>query len=398
MDAGSEQPERIDDDASGGGVVLRRLLAVATLTPSQAALLVTDAMDQLELARSEGRYPIRFRVDAVTVSEDGRLTIECAGSGASCHEMSDAIAGLLRSITTNCRDSALADRLHESIAETTDLDGLVQRVRRAVAPDADPAEERRRRCQLAELVTVVRGRPLGDGRVVADGANLPGRPGVAAGSALAAHGWYPPARNAWHRRSRRPSRRRAALVLITVLVLIGALWSAPRAWTELRRGWDAVLNPVNPSGQNQISPVSPPPPEPAVVQDESATAGGTTAPKSVHVGVPGSAGPISQVTATLADGGCMPGQECTIRVDVHFDSAASVDTATWKLNVYDRCSGDVRTSTETSLPIPPGRHQVYGISRAALPDGTALAVAAVTSAPAVVASEPLLLPADNASC
>lgn len=393
-----EPPQRIAADARGGGVALRRLLAVAKLTPAQAALLVTDVVDQLELARGQGRYPIRLRGDAVTVSESGQLTIECTGSAASWPAVNDAMAGLLRSIASNCRGSALADRLSESIAETTDLAGLAQRVRQAIAPELDPTEETRRRCQLAELVSATMGRPLPDHRVAAEQANVQTWPSMATGSSLAPTGWFPPVRSVWHRRRRRPSRRRTAFGVIAILILIGALWTGPLAWSELSRGWDALLHPVNPSEQNHISPVSPPPPPPVANQENSPTVQGTTGPGPVHTGLPGRAGPITRVTATFANGECATGQPCTMRVDVHVDPAANVGAVTWHVSVYDRCSGAVHPGNDVTMPVPPGGQQVYGITSVVLPPAPALAVAALTSAPAAAASEPAFVPAENATC
>src|SRR5262245_57902178 len=96
-----EPAQRIDIDARGGGVVLHELLAIATLTRAQAALLVTDVIDQLELVRSRGGYP-NLRDHGVTVSDRGQLVIDGTGSAASWHDVDDAVAGLLRSIATNC--------------------------------------------------------------------------------------------------------------------------------------------------------------------------------------------------------------------------------------------------------------------------------------------------------
>ena len=394
-DARSDPPEHIDYDERVRGVALGRLLAVAALTPAQAALLVTDALDQLEPARSEGPYPLHLR--DVTVSESGQLTIGCTAS-ASRQGMSEAVIELVRRIATNCRGSALADRLHETLAETTDLDALVQRVRQAITPDVDPAQESRKRCQLAGLVAATMGLPRTDSRVVGERTDVQDWPYVAEESTLAPSGWFPPVRNPWHLKRRRPSRRQGVLGLIAILILVAAALMAPRVWSELRRGWDAVLNPVNPAEQNQIRPVSPPPPEPPADQAAPATTDVGRAPSSVDVGAPGSAGPITLVTATRANGGCRPGQACAVRVDVHLDPAAAVGAVTWRVNVYDRCSGEVRTGSDVTLPVQPGSQQVYGIVRTDLPPSAALAVAAVTSAPATAASEPLLVPAENARC
>ncbi|MFG1784295.1 hypothetical protein ACGFIU_17800 [Rhodococcus oryzae] len=392
-----EPVQRIDIEAGGGRIVLRGLLAIATLKPAQAALLVTDVIDQLELVRSRDGYPV-LRDQAVTVSDRGQLAIDRTGSAASWHDVQDAVAGLLRSIATNCRDHALADRLDESIARTTDLADLAKWVRGAVATELDPSTVGRTRCQLAELVSATKGRALSDDRAVTEPANSQSPPSPAAGSSLAPKGWYPPVGNPWHRRRRRLSRRRGVLGLISILLLVGVVWAAPGAWSELSRGWDALLHPVNLSEQNHISPVSPPPPAPEADQATSPTAQGTAEPGPVDTGLPGRAGPITLVTATFANGECATGQPCTIRVDVHVDPAANLGAVTWHSSVYDRCSGAVLPGNDVTMPVPPGGQQVYGITRVVLPPAPALAVAALTSAPANAASEPVFVPAANAQC
>ncbi|OUS95284.1 hypothetical protein CA951_14815 [Rhodococcus sp. NCIMB 12038] len=394
-DARSEPPAQPDHAGPVSGVALGRLLAAAILSPAQASLLVADALDQLEPARSEG--PDRSRIRNVTVSDSGYLTIEYGRGAVSGQDFNEEVAGLFRSIATNCRGSALPDRLHESLVETTDLDALLQRVRLAVEPDVEPDEERRKRCQLARLVAATTGRPRLDGRTVEEPPAGEKPPPVVSGFTLASPGWFPPVRNPWHRRKRRPSRRQGALGLVAILMLFAAVWMAPRAWTELQRGWDAVLNPVNPEEQNQIRPVSPPP-EPPADQPTPATTEAGRVPPPVDVGAPASAGPITLVTATRANGECGPGQACEIRVDVHLDPAATVDAVTWRVSVYDRCSGEVRAGGDVSERVQPGSQQVYGIVRTDLPPGSALAVAAITSAPATAGSEPLLIPAENARC
>ncbi|QSE95038.1 hypothetical protein JWS13_43760 [Rhodococcus pseudokoreensis] len=394
-DARPELPAQPDHAGPVSGVALGRLLAAAILSPAQASLLVADALDQLEPARSDG--PDRIRLRNVTVSDSGHLTIEYGRGAVSGQDVNEEVAGLFRSIATNCRSSALPERLHESLVETTDLDALLQRVRLAIEPGVDPAEESRKRCQIARLVAATKGRPRPDGRTVEEPPAGEKPPSAATGSTLASPGWFPPVRNPWHRRKRRHSRRQGAFGLVAILILFAAVWMAPRAWSELRRGWDAVLNPVNPEEQNQIRPVSPPP-EPPADQAAPATTEAGRVPPPVDVGAPGSAGPITLVTATRANGECGPGQACEIRVDVHLDPAATVDAVTWRVNVYDRCSGEVRAGGDVSERVQSGTQQVYGIVRTDLPPGTALAVAAITSAPATAASEPLLIPAENARC
>ncbi len=185
--------------------------------------------------------------------------------------------------------------------------------------------------------------------------------------------------------------------LSAIILLVGAVAAGPLMWGELSRGWGAIVHPVNPSSENQLQPVSPPPAEPADQPVVATEAGGVEA-APVHTGAPAAAGKITGVTASFADGSCSAGQPCDVRVDVHLDPGATVDSVTWKLNVYDRCSGEVHTGADVTLPVEQGRDGVYGLSKAFLPQSHALALAAVTSDPATAASEPLYVPAEKVTC
>lgn len=382
----SVPPTRTDDDA-GGGVELGRLLAVATLTPAQAALLVTDTVDQLELAHTRGHHPIRLRGDAVMVSEDGQLTIDCVKNAGSWDEVRDTTAGLLRRIVTNCRSEALAERVDAAITESSDLVGLARRVRYAAATEFDETEVGRKRSQIAALVAVVKGhaRPV-DG--TAERADVPR---VTEERTFVPNRRRPPAGTVWHRKKRRLPRRRTVMALLAIIALVGLVWVAPTAWSELNRGWHTLLDPVESSMDDRIDPVSPPPPVPDV-------APGAPVPGPVGTGLPGSVGPITRVAASFANGPCEPGESCTVRVDVGLDPAANIGAVTWNLAVYDRCTGVTLPGGETTVPVPPGGPEAYGIGSVDLPPGSALAVAAVTTVPAAAASEPLYVPAENAAC
>lgn len=378
-EACSGPPVCIDDDT--GGVALGRLLAIATLTPAQAALLVTDVVDQLELAHGRGRPPIRFRNDAVMVSGTGHLTIRSTGDAGSWDEVRDVAAGLLHRIVTNCRSEALADRLDVAIAESSDIVGLARRVRYAAATEFDDAEIGRKRSQLAALVTAVKGRACTE-----DAAAEPTDvPIPTAKRPLASNRRHTSVGKVWYRKRRRLSRRRGILALLAVLLIVGMVWAAPTAWSELSRAWSTLLDPVESSMDDRISPVSPP-------------AEPETGPGPVDTALPGAAGPITQVAATFANGPCEAGRSCTVRVDVGLDPAASVGAVTWNPTVYDRCTGTALPGGEVTIPVPPGAREAYGIGSVDLPPGSALAVAAVTTAPAATASEPMYVPSENATC
>ncbi|MEU5843031.1 hypothetical protein [Rhodococcus sp. NPDC047139] len=383
---------RIDDDTGVGGISLERLLEAATLTAAQAALLVTDVVDQLELAHGRDRYPTSLRSDAATVSESGHLTIECDGPARSWDDLRAAVSGVLRQIATNCRSAALADRVDESIAESSDLAGLARSVRRSAAKEFDPSEVERKRSQLAALVAAVLGRDHPESHV--DRTDVSDKPLPAKRSSLASSTWHPPVGKVWHRKKRRPSRLRGLLALLAVLALVGSVWAAPTAWSELKRGWSALLDPVETPMSDQISPVSPPPPEPEVAPPPAEP--GAVEPGPVDTGLPGAAGPITRVAATFANGACEAGRSCTIRVDIGVDPAANVGAVTWNLTVYDRCTGDVRPGGEVTVPT--GGQEAYGIGRVDLPADSAFGIAATTSVPAAAASEPVYVPVENATC
>lgn len=373
-EARSGPPVCTDDT---GGVALGRLLAIATLTPAQAALLVTDVVDQLELAHGRGCSPIRFRYGDVMVSDTGQLTIRSTGHAGSWDEVRDVAARQLHRIVTNCRSEALADRVEVALAESSDLIGLTRRVRYAAATEFDDAEIGRKRSQLAALVTAVKGRARTED-ASAERTNVPI-------PATGRNRRHPSVGKVWHRKRRRLSRRRGIFALLAVLVLVGMVWAAPTAWSELNRAWRTLLDPVESSMDDRISPVSPP-------------AEPETGPGPVDTALPGAAGPITQVAATFANGPCEAGQSCTVRVDVGVDPAASVGAVTWNPTVYDRCTGATLPGGEVTIPVPPGAREAYGIGSVDLPPGSALAVAAVTTVPAATASEPMYVPSENATC
>ncbi|MEV8193641.1 hypothetical protein ACRAJ3_01840 [Rhodococcus pyridinivorans] len=357
------------------------------MTPAQAALLVTDTVDQLELAHTRGHHPIRLRGDAVMVSEDGQLTIDCIKNAGSWDEMRDATAGLLRRIVTNCRNEALEERVDAAIAESSDLGGLARRVRYAAATEFDETEVGRKRSQIAALVSVVKGhaRPV-DG--TAERADVPR---VTEERTFVPNRRRPPAGTVWHRKKRRLPPRRTVIALVAIIALVGLAWVAPAAWSELNRGWHTLLDPVDSSMDDRINPVSPPPPVP-----EAAPEAGVPGP--VDTGLPANAGPITQVAASFANGPCEPGRSCTVRVDVGLDPAANIGAVTWNLTVYDRCTGVTLPGRAITLPVPAGSPEAYGIGSVDLPPGSALAVAAATTVPAEAASEPVYVPTENAAC
>src|SRR5918995_66752 len=71
-----EAEERANDHpTTPDGVALRRLLAVATLTPAQAGLLARDLVTGLDRLRRDGHQPGRVTDRSTVVSTDGTLQV-----------------------------------------------------------------------------------------------------------------------------------------------------------------------------------------------------------------------------------------------------------------------------------------------------------------------------------
>jgi hypothetical protein len=102
---------------------------------------------------------------------------------------------------------------------------------------------------------------------------------------------------------------------------------------------------------------------------------------------------------------CTPGAACTIRVLVQLEpqsEAADQQLASrlvrWSFRVAERCTGNQHSAAGGVVLVPPGSDQLQAVNAVPLPAGRALAVMAVTSEPAQVASEPLLVPARHGAC
>jgi hypothetical protein len=207
-------------------------------------------------------------------------------------------------------------------------------------------------------------------------------------------------RRAWHRK--RLIRPRKPVLVGLVVVLLGAvvLWGAPRAWSELQRGWEAVFTPQEPSQQLVPAPSlrDGDGDGTAVPATDGEASGPAKEPAPVDRPAPRAAGPVTEVTIDLAEARCVGGEQCPVRVDVHLRPSAAPRPVNWSLHIVDRCTGDTQTGDGVSMTAQAGWRQVYGISRPTLPEGTALAVIAVTESPARAASEPLSVPARDALC
>jgi hypothetical protein len=382
----------LKDDA----VILRRLLAVVTLTPAQAAMLARDLVDELALLASHGQLPDRVDNRTVLVTGHGHLRVmageaearrsqPAAEAAEHATPPAPAAVDLIRQLDNNARRVGPSIRslanIDDSPADLTDLAARVHDAAGQLVGDQD----RRVRQEIAVVVAAITGGQRGMSPVG------PAEP-VAVPMTTS---WRRSSRHAWHRRRRSPWR--SMLVMLLVLAVAGAVWwGAPRAWPELQRGWDSLFTLEPPP--RELPPL--PDAVPADLEDMDVPVAGQDVeqrPAPVELPAPESAGPVTAVSVERVEGPCRPGEQCVVRVEVALERAGTARRIDWELSIVDRCTDEVDTRPGVTVIAQPGWTQVWGNSAFELPAGTALAVIAVTGSPATAASSPLLVPPDG-SC
>lgn len=106
---------------------------------------------------------------------------------------------------------------------------------------------------------------------------------------------------------------------------------------------------------------------------------------------PASAGDVATVQVRALSP-CSPGAGCVVRVHVGLVPRPSPVLVRWDARIEDVCSGARATVVGSSLTVPAHADRADVVDRLVLPAGSALAVTAVTSSPAVAASAPLWAP------
>ncbi|MGN6331010.1 MAG: hypothetical protein ACTHOD_05065 [Motilibacteraceae bacterium] len=112
---------------------------------------------------------------------------------------------------------------------------------------------------------------------------------------------------------------------------------------------------------------------------------------------PSTAGVVATVDAR-ALGACAPGTACTLRVVVQVQRQQRAVPVRWAVLAVDRCTARRTTLPGGSLTVPAGSTTASALRTVTLPKGKALAVGAVTTAPARAASKPLPAPARPPTC
>jgi hypothetical protein len=335
---------------------LRRLLQISNLTPAQALFLGHEILSALKSLPANG-----LSLDGVRVSGEGTVCLcgldrsaptepEHAGLADVLHVLAAAVRGIAPSNGAAAALDAAADRAASAEA---DLDRV------AAAMDSAERPPDSTRAEIGTLVSLATGseRPRPSAR----------RPLIKPRSARPSPRdkrempvtWFRPL---W--------RSVAALAVLAGAVLLEFSLLHDRLSNDVR----LLLDTVKPPSQ-AATPTGPP----------------GIAPGPVPVPAPGAAGAVNGVDLRALQP-CSAGTTCSVRVLMHLQAQPQPVTVRWAFQLADRCTGAQSTVPGGAVSVASRQTDVSVVAAVPLPVTRALAVIAVTGAPASAASPPLLVP------
>lgn len=391
------------------GVMLDRLLVVATLTPFQAASIAGEIYAGLAALHGAGGAHGRLSARTVRVGADGvvRLTDWVGAAIPQPHERSLGSDPGVDAAVARSGDLDAARAIVAELARNADrpvvrhggpedrvLAGLVRfgandRPTAALSIEAELRTMVRNACgvgfthvdahaELARLVEVASRHLRADGHVPdarQSLARVGKRTSALPDRRLSAADW------------RSPKRHRVAWAAVAVVVLVAGAVVVARgpgrslADRVLHRHRAAATSTTNGSGGHA----------------RTATAAGAGSPRPVPVLAPASAGVVSRVSLRPLTS-CAPGGRCEVRLTVGVKQAPTVRRVQWTVTVIDRCTG-ARTAAATGVLVAaPQTTSAFTTRTVRLPKGKDLAAVAVTTTPAKAASAPVLIPATARRC
>ncbi|NDL56124.1 hypothetical protein [Phytoactinopolyspora mesophila] len=402
-----------DDEAEAAqpseeiAVPLQRLLSVATLTPAQAALLARDLVGWLDAYHRLDVNGVVVDTRAVRLMGTGQVRFDPERVNTSAQSTAESAAAVVEQLVASAQQAgprrqpavARLARLGEHHSDVTELAHHVEEVSTELLDGGGPGRVRQVRRGLGALAVASRG--LDSAAAEQD---HPIRTVQPAAPTVANRRLGPPTRRLprrvmYHRR-RRGHKWKVFLIGLAIVMLVAlGWWAAPRLWDELRDGWDELFGSSDPPPV-QIDPVSPPPEADDDDEDEATSNGdnGTDGPADVEPPEPDSAGAVNAVRVEATDGECAAGESCAVRVEVELEPAASARAVTWSFEVVDRCDDDSSTQSGVTVTAQAGWTEVWGLSQIEIPEGSALAVMAVTETPDRASSSPMLIPEGNGTC
>jgi hypothetical protein len=339
------------------GVLLTRLLALAALTPVQAAEVGAGLLAAVaEEPGTGGVAP-----DRVRICEDGRVAL--APGGGNDPGAADRVGAVLATVVDCARERA-GDSDPTAARLLEELDRATAELSVTGVPAATVSVAGRR---LEQACTFDRGAVRGElGALVrALGPTADGRTGAGPGGAARERPPVGPPGG----RTRTAGRRVWAWVLsIAVLIGIVALEVA-----LLRDDIVADVDLLLDAGRSGTAPSAASEPD------------GLPIPPAA----PAAAGAVAGVDLRPLET-CNPGEPCTVRVLIRLVPAPDVQTVTWSYLLVDRCTGATETAPGGMVTVPPEVGQAAAVGTIALPPHPAVAVLVVTDRPAVAAGPPLL--------
>lgn len=377
--------------ALDAGCPLRRLLAVATLTTEQAALITAAVIEGLRALHRAGlchgglddRTVHLGAAGQVRLGEWG-LTAGAPDPDASRRDDGEAAVRLLGRLGRSVRRpghregdpaSALLHALDACVGDGGEPAALLEQAREAAAAVLPGRAGERATSELAALVGLLEREP-------------PPRP-VASSSHATAPAPRHPLRSPEAVWAPAPHRARWVAAGVAVLLLVavaGALAAGARNGRSLsvaivpHPGREASPVPVT----GVRAPARTPVPSPA-----------PTGPRPVPTLAPAAAGPITAIEIQPLAGACQPNATCAVQVTVRLQPQPAAEEVRWSFHVFDRCTGTTDVVPGASVTALAGWAYVYGTSWPDLPPAHPLALVAVTESPAAAASPAVLAGGSN---
>jgi hypothetical protein len=367
------------------GCPLRRLLAVATLTPEQAALIVAGVLAGLRALHQAGLWHgwLDDRTVHVGVAGQVRLgqwSLRLDDPGPETPRRGDRQAAvslfgrLGRSVRRTGRrqvdTAALLATLDTCHGEDREDVALLEQAGEAAAAIVHGRAGERAAAELAALVgSLGRNRPATS------------RSPVAAPPPRQSLRWP---RATWTPAPHRARRVAAGLAALVIIGVIGALaliapQGRPRLLAVLPQSGRATSAPA-------VTRLRAPSPSPT-----------PTGPRPVPVLAPPAAGPITAIEIQTLGGSCHPAATCPVQVTVRLLPQPAAQEVRWSFHVFDRCTGTTVILPGASVTALAGWAYVYGTSRPALSAAHTLALVVVTESPAAAAS-PAVLAGGTSPC
>ncbi|HWE88226.1 MAG TPA: protein kinase [Pseudonocardiaceae bacterium] len=351
---------------------LRRLTALRTATAAAIGIGIVGALRALhEAGGAHGDLAVRH----VLIGMDGRVRLAgwgrpvLRGDYTAARVREDDLTAAAALLTQLC--------LPDTDPVPADLDQLDAALRRTLRrADARGTAMGRATRELAELARAAAGRPAPRAPTPMAG---PVTQRVAARNATPGAVQSKAAQSKHGKRILRAVLRRswpslvALVVLATAVVLeFGFLHGPLSKDVHQLLGTNPVTHPARPTGPT----AEPAPPPPSIA--------------------PASAGAVTSVQLRALRP-CTVNTACPVSVTVQVLPQRTALTLAWRFQVVDRCAGRQRELPGESVTVPVGDTSMTVVGTVTLPPGGPLAVVAVTTAPAQVASSPVLAP-DPAFC